>query len=294
MKVIKPITVTNSMLVSSTLPEDDYPPYDPLIDYTVGNRVVYQHQIYECVETPNIGHTPGVSPQYWAAIEPTNRWLMFDQEVGTQSVADGQMTVVVTPGYFNSIALLGIDGTSLHIEVRNGAGGDVVYERTVALDAAIITNWYEYFFEPKDLRVQTIFTGIPPYGLAYVTVTISGERTKCGSLIFGSAYDIGGTRYGASVGIIDFSRKETSAAGVASLNKRKFSRRCSAPLMLENFVLSKVYKILSDLRATPCVWIGSDDPTFEPLVVFGFYRDFSIDIEYATTSYCSLEIEGLT
>lgn len=294
MKVIKPVVIDDSKLVSSSVPETDYAEYDNAVDYLVGQRVKYVHVVYECVQTPNVGNAPDLSPLYWAQIGPTNRWLMFDQEVSTQTVADDEITVVVTPGYFNSMALLGLDGTRLDIEVRNGAGGEVVYEQTVHLDAAIIINWYEYFFEPKDLRVQTVFTGIPPYGLAYVTVTISGIQVKCGSLIFGTSYDVGETQHGASVGIIDFSRKETTETGAARLNKRKFSRRSTTQLMLDNAVLSKVYKLLSGLRATPCVWIGSDDPTYEPLVIFGFYRDFSIDIAYPTASYCSLEIEGLT
>ena len=46
------------------------------------------------------------------------------------------------------------------------------------------------------------------------------------------------------------------------------------------------------LRATPVLWIGSE--SFESLTVYGFYKEFSIDIAYPTVSYCSLTIEGLT
>ena len=46
------------------------------------------------------------------------------------------------------------------------------------------------------------------------------------------------------------------------------------------------------LRATPVLWIGSE--SFESLTVYGFYKEFSIDLAYPTVSYCSLTIEGLT
>jgi len=64
-------------------------------------------------------------------------------------------------------------------------------------------------------------------------------------------------------------------------------------MMLPNTKLNKVQRVLADLRATPCAWIGTDVAGYEPLTLYGFYRDFSIDVAYPTTSYCSLEIEGL-
>ncbi len=55
-----------------------------------------------------------------------------------------------------------------------------------------------------------------------------------------------------------------------------------------------MYRKLADLRATPCVWVGSDKPELDPLVVFGFYKDFQVEVAYHTVSFCTLEIEGLT
>jgi len=46
------------------------------------------------------------------------------------------------------------------------------------------------------------------------------------------------------------------------------------------------------LPGTPVLWIGSE--SFESLTVYGFYKEFSIDLAYPTVSYCSLTIEGLT
>jgi hypothetical protein len=65
--------------------------------------------------------------------------------------------------------------------------------------------------------------------------------------------------------------------------------------MVHNSQLNRVQRLLYDLRAVPVVWLGNNDaPEFEePMVVFGFYRDFSTDVAYPTVSFCSLEIEGL-
>jgi hypothetical protein len=96
------------------------------------------------------------------------------------------------------------------------------------------------------------------------------------------------------VGIVDYSKKDTDAFGVTTFTRRAYSKRMSAKMMLENAQINKVQRVLADLRATPCAWIGTDVTGFEPLTVYGFYKDFSIDVAYATTSYCSTEIEGLT
>ena len=52
---------------------------------------------------------------------------------------------------------------------------------------------------------------------------------------------------------------------------------------------------LYTLRATPAVWIASDEIRFEEtLIVYGFYKDFSTEISYPTFSKCNIEIESLT
>jgi hypothetical protein len=105
---------------------------------------------------------------------------------------------------------------------------------------------------------------------------------------------LGDTEFGATAGITDYSRKETDDFGVTTFVRRAFSKRMSARAMVPTAQVGKLQRALADLRATPCVWVGADDMTmYAPLVVFGFYRDFSINVAYPTRSYCSFEVEGL-
>jgi hypothetical protein len=56
-----------------------------------------------------------------------------------------------------------------------------------------------------------------------------------------------------------------------------------------------VQRELEKVRATPCVWLGVPDvERYSPMTIYGFYRDFSLEVAYATTNLCSLEIESLT
>jgi len=295
MKVIKPVTIGLAQLVSSNVTEDDAPAYAAATNYAVGAKVVYQSNVYQSVETPNQGKTPGEQPLYWALTGPTNKWAMFDDQVSTQTLRVSPLTVVVKAGLVNSLALLELEGASVEVIGRDGAGGPVIYSAQRSLEASIVTNWYEYFFEPFSPLGEVVLTDLPAYGSLQIEVSIvSGADVACGAMIVGTAYLVGDSEYGGSAGIIDYSRKDTSDTGTTTFRKRKFSRRMSQRLWVDAPRFNAVYRLLSGLRATPCVWIGAESEDLGPLTIFGFYRDFSIDIAYPLVNFCNLEIEGLT
>jgi hypothetical protein len=297
MKVIKPVAVTDAVLISSTAPETDYSAWAAGTAYSVGNRVIRTstHRIYERLIAGTTATAPELDAVNWIDIAPTNRWAMFDNEVSTQTALASPLTVVIKPGFVNGIALFGLVGDSLTVTVRDGLAGSVVYSRTLALDGTILADWYQYFFEPYVQRADVVLTDLPPYGDAHITLTLTGSGTvKCGIVALGTVYTLGDTQQGASVSIVDYSRKETDAFGVTSFVQRAYSKRMSVNLLLANAQLNKTQRVLADLRASPAAWVGTDAPGYEPLTVYGFYKDFSIDIAYPQLSYCSLEIEGLT
>jgi hypothetical protein len=95
--------------------------------------------------------------------------------------------------------------------------------------------------------------------------------------------------------ITDYSRKETDTFGTTSLLQRSYAKRSQQRIVMDTDDLRRVQALLSGLRATPAAWIGDDDTArFAPLAIFGWFRSFSIDIPGPVTSYCTLEIEGLT
>jgi hypothetical protein len=172
----------------------------------------------------------------------------------------------------------------------------VIYTAERRLEASIVTNWYEYFFEPFSPLSEVVLTDLPAYGSLHLEVSIEAPlgMVACGAFIVGTSYLIGDSEYGGSAGIIDYSRKDTSETGTTTFRKRNFSRRMSQRIWVDAPRFNAVYRLLSGLRATPCVWIGADSEDLGPLTIFGFYRDFSIDIAYPMINFCNLEIEGLT
>ena len=113
------------------------------------------------------------------------------------------------------------------------------------------------------------------------------------ALIFGSVRSIGlGVQQGVRLGIQDYSRKERNEWGDTVLVQRAFAKRVSFQMLVENRELDNTFRLLSELRATPCLWLGSD--RLNSLAVFGFYSNFEINIAYATHSDCTIDVEGLT
>ncbi len=294
MKVIKPTTFIEATHLVSTNAVETYAAYSAGTTYAKGARVDYGTHIYESLVNSNIGNTPTTSPTYWVLVGPDNVHAMFDDQISTATVSTTPLIVVMTPGLMNSIALLGLIGSQAVVTITDGAGGATIYSRTVNLDGSYVYDWYMYFFEPFTQIGEVVLTDIPPYSNSRMTFTLSGTGTVAiGQLSFGTFYDLGDAEYGATAGIIDYSRKDTDEFGATTFVQRAFSKRMTARLMLDAMQMNKVQRVLSDIRATPAVWIGAEGEAYSPLVIYGFYRDFTIDVAYPTKSYCSLEIEGL-
>ena len=296
MKVVKPTPITAAMLVGTTATET-YTAWNAATAYVLNDIVLRTatQRLYQRLIAGTTATAPESDTTNWLDIAPSNIWAMFDGEISTTTDRTTSITVVLKPGYVNSLALFGLVGSSIDITVRDALAGAIVYTHSQTLDGTIIADWYQYFFEPVVQLGEVVLTDLPPYGDAHITVVITGTGTvECGICLVGTFYTLGDTQYGASVGIVDYSRKETDAFGITTFVRRAYSKRMTARLMLDTVQINKVQRVLADLRATPCAWIGVDNDTYAPLVIYGFYKDFSIEIAYPTLSYCSLEVEGLT
>jgi len=292
-RVIKPNALTDAMLVSSTAVES-LPSWSAETSYAINVRVLEGHRVYQSLVAANQGNLPSGSPLAWVDVGPSNRWAMFDGAVNTATTASNDLSVTMDTGLINSIALVGLTGASCRVRVWDAPGGTLVYDSSTYLDAAYVTDAYQYCFEPFVQMTEVVCVDIPPYLMARVQVDVHGDQVGIGNMVFGMAYVLGDTQLGAGAGITDYSRKNTDDWGNTTLVQRNYSKRSSLKLQLEQRDLNRVHRVLATLRATACVWIGVDLSGYLPLVVFGYYRDFSIEISYPTYSICSLEIEGLT
>lgn len=296
MKIVRPVTIDDMTLVSSSAVET-VALYDAGTSYSVGQlaRRDTTHRIYESLQGSNTGNTPESSPEWWVDIGPANIWSMFDELNSTQTEAVDQIIVVLAPGErIDVIALLNVYAVSAHVVATDAIDG-VVFDETVNLvSTGGIIDWYTYYTEPQELAGDVVFDGLPAlYANLTFTVTLSfpGQTVRCGALIAGLAKDIGATVYGATTGIIDFSRKATDDFGNTSVTRRGYANKGNFRVVCDNVSIVSIQRLLAEFRATPSLFIGS--AAFANTFIYGFYRDFSIAIDHPNQSHLNIELEGL-
>lgn len=305
MKVIKPQSFNPITTVVSTNAPEPTPDWvsgttyakDAVVlhPFTVNGITVKYHWL--SLVSSNTAE-PGTDDTKWHRGDVCNKCAMFDGQVSIPTEATSPLVVTIRAPLANSVAFAGLVGAQLVVEVKDNGASPAVYTRTINLDGTIILDWYMYFFEPFVQLGEVVLTDLPPYSNGQITMTLTSGSgaVEVGEMVWGTAYVLGadGTELGASVGIIDYSRKDTdNETGRTTFTRRAFSKRMSGQFMVDNNKINGVQRILADIRAVPSVYIGSDESDYAPLVVFGFYRDFSIDIAYPTKSLCRIEVEGL-
>lgn len=296
MKIIRPMRVDDAALLASNVPESDHPAWAADGVYAKGARVVLAsaHRRYESLIDGNSGRSPASSPTAWLDIGATNRWAAFDSSVGSSTQAAGLVDVTVRgSGRVNAVALMDMEATSVRVRMTDPKDG-LVYDRTIDLvSASGISDWYAYFFEPVLRRRDLVLFDLPPYSDATVRVEIFNPAgtASVGVLVLGQQHTLGETRYGLSLGITDYSKKQRNEFGEVSVVERPASKRARAAVRMPAGSVDRVMRLLTQYRAVPLVWVAT--AIYDASIVYGFYKDVDIVISGPVWVDCSLEIEGL-
>lgn len=292
MRVVKPIDIiANGELLGSNLALYDYPVYSNTTTYATGQKVTYSNQNYEAIAN-TLNQSPLENPLAWLNIGVTNIAAPFDEKIGTKAVNAAQINYTIKPlDLVSVIALLNVSAVSVLVKVTDAVEG-VVYQRTISLSDSAVTDWHSYFFKAYENKSVAIFDDLPAYAGADIDITADSAGTvEIGTLISGYHSEIGEAKWGLSLGITDYSRKSRDAFGNAILLKRAYSSKANAALDVPSDRVDKVIKILTDLRATPCLYLVARN--YESSYVYGYFKDFNVTIQNVASSTCNIEIEGL-
>lgn len=309
-RFIRPTPITDARLTSSTVAETDHTEWNAATNYTLGTIVTrsasgvhknFQNLIAGVNATLPELATTAPSPR-WYDLGPTNRWAMFDRKVGTATTASESMTVVLTPGRINSIALLQVDAATVTVDLT--VSGESVYSASMDLAAGnLVGDWYQYFYEPvyeQDSLVITDFVDatlmdLPAYGEGVLTITLArpGGTVSCGVLVVGLYADLGKTEVRPTIGITDYSRKDPDDFGNYDITQRAYSKRMSATTVIEKAAVDNTARLLAQYRSTLLVWVGAGS-LYTSMIIYGFYKDWEISIDNYSFSRLSLQVEGMT
>lgn len=302
LSVLAPVPVDDLSLISSTVPENDYPAWSNTKAYVPGERCISAatHRVYECL-TGSTGKDPTSvinqtgATAYWLDLGPTNRWAMFDGEVSTQTVVPSPMIVVIRPGSFTGLYLAGLDAGTVEVVVRDAPGGNIVFNYSGLLEGSQPSDYDEYFFDRFKPLTDFFIGDIEQYNSAELTLTLSsaaGGTVKCGALAIGDVRSLGNTQYGAKAKPKTYSYIKTDDFGKTSIKRRKTAMDMTASAVLDVSEANTVTELIRSLLDVPAVWIASD------LNEYGFLRVYGLgsgEVTAVSPRRCelSLSVQGL-
>lgn len=302
MRFIAPITITEAMILSTNLAEDDHPEWDGATTYAEDAYCIITgstHAIYRSLQAGNLNNSP-LDPAninvWWQRISATNRWKPFDDKPTVKATGAGSITFTFGGlGLVDGVALIGLEAESARLVITAGDPVVTVYDQTISLaDSGSVVDWYTYFFEPTSYADKLIFPEVPPYSEATYEVTISGTGTVgLGQLVLGRDHRIGTTVHGTGLGIEDFSSKEVDDFGNAFVEEGYFAQIVDFEAKIDTQTASRVFKLLASRRAKPTVYYAGSNTDHFGTSVFGIFEGFSILLSNPAKSDIKIEVQEL-
>lgn len=311
MKLVVPNVID---LVASSVPENEEPAWNASTAYSVGDRCIYEHYIYECVAA-HTGKQPDKNTNsisgVWRAVGATNRWAMFDDVVSTQTVApSGADALVVTVAfdYADCIGLMNIVGENVKFEVFDAGQTEPYYTKEFSL-VQDTTNFRDFFYSPIERTSDITYTfsdivnsGIPigvPGSTLRVTLKLTGGGASIGHMVVGLARGIGKTKIDATAGTKTYSKRVEDEYGNLTIIPRRVVKKVSCIVYIEAAYTDIVGKLLSRIDIKPALFLADNRDTFEGgyemLVIYGTKTDheFSLNPEGPSMDMLNISIEGV-
>lgn len=299
MIVIPPLTLTASMTTSTIAePSSGETLWNPATSYVAPTRVyrAETHKIYESVSVT--GTVDSMVPELniystvpkWIEVSTTNKYAMFDTLRNVKSYATSSIVVVLNPTQrIDALALLGMENVSQILVTTTYSGTtNTIINKNNSYVSNGITEYYP----------SCITLDIPPYYNVTITITLTGTGTiKCGNCVIGIYENIGAIQNGITADAINFSTVERDLYGSANLIQRRNIPKISATLLADISKTNKISKLREYLNAKPAVWSGLDQSTtdsyYEALLIIGFYKNFTINIDNPIAITINLELEEI-
>lgn len=301
MRMITPITITNDVLVSSSVSENDHAEWDVGTTYAAEDRVIVigtTHKIYESAQGGNTGNNPVTDDgTWWIEVSATNRWKAFDQKLADQvSDTTSIQYVLSMPSNCTGLAIFNPECSTINVTVEDGSS--TIYDQTFdGVDFSDITDWLEYFTVDLENNYKPVFIlSVPAYTNNTVTITISsasGQTVKVGEIVIGYVEELGQTNYGTSVSILDFSTKDTDTFGNFIIVERVFRDEVNFQFQLLAANVGKVKKKLAARRAKPTVYFSDFNQEQYGAVAYGYYEDFDLPLSSPSLCTATLDVRGL-
>ncbi|WP_031392948.1 hypothetical protein [Sphingomonas sp. STIS6.2] len=328
LQVLQPIAITDAVLISSSVAEDDAIEWSSAGGYPAGTRVVRRgtHRVYESIIASNIGYDPAATVGAWLDVGPTNRWAMFDQAIGSTTTDDNVITValrpgsavsglaildtnaarvrVQAPGYDRTVAVTGGATSALFLDLVTSTGASLTVTLTAVGNSAqrVLLDDAAAFGDSGTFRdtVAGTASGESPSWddsgtvrdtTAWPDTRVGDGTVSVGTFMVGTLRPLGRTGSSPTSSITDYSKRETDDFGEIAIVPRAWAKRMAAKALIRTDAVEQVIGRVAAVRAVPSLWLA--DRATESLTVYGFFKDFSVEIGQSVSTL-SLSIEGFS
>lgn len=267
----------------------------------VENNINYGGRLWSSI-APSTNVVPGTNTSKWRTSGPSNRMAPFDDQINTRAQATGSMTYVLQSGFFDGLALYGLQGDWLKITLKDSPGGDVLYtwEGDLYEQAAGL---YEYLFIPLRMLTKKVVHDLPFYPEAELTITVTAQYSApvgigmlvCGfwaSLTGNGPTNIpGGVEYDASAQIKTYSYIKTEDDGTTTIIPRNSATNLSCQVVIDGDQANYAADVLSKIAARPVAIILSNMPRYDYLNTFGLVSGTVQPVAYRVARM-NLDVKG--
>jgi hypothetical protein len=182
--------------------------------------------------------------------------------------------------------------TSIKVSLTCKTSGDIVWFDYVKLAPTI----YNSTITTGSLITYSVKTDLISEANCILTVKVnnSGSTAKCGEIVMGTKYDIGGKApsFGLSWGIKDWSTIEADTFGNYSIVPREKSKWMKGSIEIASTDFDYVSNLLTAYTTTCLMWIGSE--TNQCQMIYGFCDDWSFQQDEYSNAVLNFSIAGLT
>lgn len=306
MKILVPVDDDNVAMAASNATMSLYPAWSSATAYSIGSRVYYTTNgipyDYEAIAAVTGGANPGAdavsaNPR-WVRIGHSNRYKVIDRVLSDPAVMEGGSIAYSFDLSQNvtTVAIFGLVGTTVTVSIMDSNNVTIPgsAQTQIINGNPNISNWFEYFFAEVQSNPDMLFTGLPGYSGNRLRVAVSGVgRVEIGEIVFGREIEIGTTLEKPTFGIRDYSRKERDEFGNPIIVERPYSLYGEFDIIYPSARTRNLLDQLAKIRAKPAVFYVPGMDVGRGTMIFGYFTDFSMNLEVGPESYSSITVEGL-
>lgn len=299
LRVIAPISITEAMMISTNIAENDHPEWDAGTTYAAGDRVIVAsvHTVYESVAGSNVGNSPtAVGSTAWVAVMKTRTWRPFDQGLSDSITNSGTIQYLIAPyTLVRGVGLVGAEALYATVRVKT-AGGTVLASQTVYLaDYSEMVDAISMVTVEPGYREKVPFEDIvcTPGNRVEITIGDGTGSPKVSEITMGDVITIATPLSGAEIGIDDYSDFTEDAWGGVTITEKGYRDYTDLPLYVDSGYVSRLRRRLAGLRAKMAFYYITDGTDDFGTTVYGRYDKLSMIVNGPQHSEMSLRILGV-